>query len=91
LNNKELQQNWFVVITNQYDEPKYNDNGKYQTIDLGVSNLISAVNLDGKFIQFKNCRVDLYWKKKIKNYNQNGIVVRNIHDAGNDIIANFVK
>ncbi|TFF98945.1 MAG: transposase [Promethearchaeota archaeon] len=57
---------WFVSITYEFQEPKYIDNGKYQAIDLGVSNIISAVNLDGKFIQIKSRRVDLYWKNKLQ-------------------------
>ncbi|MGV9204553.1 MAG: RNA-guided endonuclease InsQ/TnpB family protein [Promethearchaeia archaeon] len=57
---------WFVSITYEIREPKYVDNGKYQAIDLGVSNLVSAVNLDGKFIQIKNRRADLYWKDKLE-------------------------
>ena len=54
------------VITYQIEEKEYMDNGKYQAIDLGISNIISAVNLHSKFIQIKNRRSDLYWKKKLK-------------------------
>jgi len=57
---------WFVSITYEIPEPGYMDNGKYQAIDLGVSNLVSAVNLDGKFVQIKNRRADLYWKEKLE-------------------------
>jgi putative transposase len=57
---------WFVSITYEIQEPEYVDNGKYQAIDLGILNLVSAVNLDGKFIQIKNRRADLYWKKKLE-------------------------
>ena len=57
---------WFVSITYEIQEPEYIDNGKYQAIDLGISNIVSAVNLDGKFIQIKNRRADLYWKKKLE-------------------------
>jgi len=57
---------WFVSITYEVQEPEYVDNGKYQAIDLGVSNIVSAVNLDGNFIQIKNRRADLYWKKKLE-------------------------
>jgi putative transposase len=51
-----------------YDEPTkgYVDNGKYVAIDLGVSNIVTAVNIDGKFIQIKNKRVDKYWQPKIE-------------------------
>jgi putative transposase len=57
---------WFVSITYEFQEPEYEDNGKYQAIDLGISNIVSAVNLDGKFIQIENRRADLYWKDKIR-------------------------
>jgi putative transposase len=51
-----------------YDEPtkEYVDNGKYLAIDIGVSNIVTAVNTDGKFIQIKNKRVDKYWQPKIE-------------------------
>lgn len=57
---------WFVSITYEIQEPTFVDNGKYQAIDLGISNLVSAINLDGKFVQIKNRRADLYWKKKLQ-------------------------
>ena len=57
---------WFVSITYEFQEPEYADNGKYQAIDLRVSNLVSAVNLEGRFVQIKNRRSDLYWKKKLQ-------------------------
>ncbi|MHA1612614.1 MAG: RNA-guided endonuclease InsQ/TnpB family protein, partial [Promethearchaeota archaeon] len=57
---------WFVSITYQIEEQEYVDNGKYQAIDLGISNLVSAVNLDSKFVQIKNRRADLFWKKKLE-------------------------
>ncbi|MHA1744957.1 MAG: RNA-guided endonuclease InsQ/TnpB family protein [Promethearchaeota archaeon] len=57
---------WFVSITFEIIEPKYIDNGKYQAIDLGISNIVSAVNLESKFIQIKNRRADLFWKKKLE-------------------------
>jgi putative transposase len=56
---------WFVSITYQIEEKEYVDNGKYQAIDLGISNIASAVNLDSKFVQIKNRRADLFWKKKL--------------------------
>ena len=57
---------WFVSITYQIEEKEYVDNGKYQAIDLGISDIVSAVNLDSKFIQIKNRRADLFWKKKLE-------------------------
>ena len=35
-------------------------------MDLGVINLVTAVNLQGKFVQIRNRRVDLYWKDKLQ-------------------------
>ncbi|MCK4820622.1 transposase, partial [bacterium] len=60
------QDRWFACITFKKDTPPYVDNGLYQAIDLGISNLVSAVNLQFKFIQVKNRRADLYWKKKLE-------------------------
>jgi len=65
---KDLKNRWFISIIYKIQEPKYKDNGLYQAIDLGVSNIVSAVNLHSKFIQIKNNRADLYWKKKIKAF-----------------------
>ncbi len=59
------QNRWFISITFEIIEKEYIDNGKYQAIDLGISNIVSAVNLDSKFIQIKNRRADLFWKKKL--------------------------
>lgn len=57
---------WFISIVYNREVPKYSDNGLYQAIDLGISQLVSAVNLDFKFLQIKNRRADLYFKKKLK-------------------------
>jgi putative transposase len=57
---------WFVCITIAMESPPYQDNGLYQAIDLGVSNIVSAVNLHFKFIQIKNRRADIFWKKKME-------------------------
>ncbi len=62
----DVKNRWFISITYQLIEKEFQDNGKYQAIDLGISNLVSAVNLDSKFIQIKNRRADLYWKKKME-------------------------
>ncbi|MHA1112185.1 MAG: RNA-guided endonuclease InsQ/TnpB family protein [Promethearchaeota archaeon] len=57
-------QKWFICITYEEMSPPYQDNGFYQAIDLGVSNLVSGINLHMKSIQIKNRRADKYWKKK---------------------------
>jgi putative transposase len=56
---------WYVVITYKLDPPVYHDNGLYYAIDLGISNIVSGVNVHLKTIQIKNRRADLYWKNKI--------------------------
>ena len=56
---------WFISISYQVQEIEYVDNGKYQAIDLGISNIVSAVNSDSKFVQIKNRRADLFWKNKV--------------------------
>lgn len=62
---KDLKEKWYVSITYDLEEPAYVDNGLYYAIDLGISNLVSGVNLDRKAIQIRNKRPDLYWRKKI--------------------------
>ncbi|MFX1342237.1 MAG: RNA-guided endonuclease InsQ/TnpB family protein [Promethearchaeota archaeon] len=57
---------WFVVIIIDIELPSYVDNELYQAIDLGIINLVTAVNMHGKFIQIQNRRADLYWKDKIR-------------------------
>jgi putative transposase len=56
---------WFVSITYDVKSPAYFDNGLYFAVDLGISNLISGVNLGLRTLQIKNRRPDLYWKMKI--------------------------
>jgi putative transposase len=57
---------WFVCITFTMESLPYKDNGLYQAIDLGVSNIVSAVNLHFKFVQIKNRRPDMFWKRKVE-------------------------
>jgi putative transposase len=57
---------WFVAITCEVAVPAYVDNGRYQAIDVGVINLVTAVNQQGKFVQMRNRRADLYWKDKLR-------------------------
>jgi len=56
---------YFVTITYQVEAPPYMDNGRYQAIDLGVTNIVTAVNSQGKFLMVKNQRPDKYWNPKI--------------------------
>lgn len=57
---------WFVAITYEVPVSPYVDNGMYQAIDLGVINLVTAVNQKAKFVQIRNRRPDLYWKDKLR-------------------------
>ena len=57
---------WFIAISYEVPIPPYVDNGRYQAIDLGVINLVTAVNQQGRFIQIRNRRPDLYWKNKLR-------------------------
>ena len=57
---------WFVTITSEVAVPPYVDNSRYQAIDRGIINLVTAVNLQGKFVQIRNRRADLYWKNKLR-------------------------
>jgi putative transposase len=56
---------WFVSLSHEVQVPVYHDNGLYQAFDPGIDNLVSAVNLQGQFTQFKNRRPDRYWRPKI--------------------------
>ncbi|WP_287583008.1 transposase [Candidatus Borrarchaeum sp.] len=56
---------YFIAITYEVKEPAYVDNGRYQAIDLGITNIVTAVNTSGKFLVVKNQRPDKYWNPKI--------------------------
>ncbi len=57
---------WYVSITYEQTVPTYFDNSRYQAIDLGIINLVTAVNQLGRFIKIRNRRPDLYWKNKLR-------------------------
>ncbi|MFX1486781.1 MAG: RNA-guided endonuclease InsQ/TnpB family protein [Promethearchaeota archaeon] len=56
---------YFVGITYEVKAPTYADNGRYQAIDLGITNIVTAVNSVGKFLVVKNRRPDKYWNPRI--------------------------
>jgi putative transposase len=56
---------YFVTITYKVETPPYVDNGRHQAIDLGVTNIVTAVNSQGKFLVVKNQRPEKYWNPKI--------------------------
>jgi putative transposase len=58
---------FFLSVYFKQKNPPYVDNQLYQAFDLGITNIVSAVNSQGKFIQFQNRRPDLYWRRKIAN------------------------
>ena len=43
----------------------YFDNGIYQTIDLSITKIVTAINNDGNFFEVKAPRHDNYWNPKI--------------------------
>ncbi|MFX1319892.1 MAG: RNA-guided endonuclease InsQ/TnpB family protein [Promethearchaeota archaeon] len=63
---RDAKNRWFVAITVSSKVPTFMDNGLYQAIDLGITNLITAVNMHGRFIQIQSRRPDLYWRKKLR-------------------------
>jgi len=56
---------FFVSIVYEKTRKEYIDNGKYQAFDLGATKH-TAVNSEGKFIEFTNKRLDKYWESKIQ-------------------------
>ncbi|MHA2306575.1 MAG: RNA-guided endonuclease InsQ/TnpB family protein [Candidatus Hodarchaeales archaeon] len=62
----DYKERWFLAVNCEISPSRgYHDNGLYQAIDLGINNLVSAVNLKSQFIQITNKRPDNYWRKKI--------------------------
>jgi len=62
---------YFISITYIVDEPPFVDNGLVQAFDLGVLKH-TAVNMEGKFVEFTNRRPDRYWKPKIEQIQSRG-------------------
>ena len=57
---------FYISITYNRQVKDYIDKNKYQAFDLGIIKH-TAVNLNAKFIELKNSRVDKYWQKKIQS------------------------
>jgi putative transposase len=53
---------YYLSVVYEKPEKKYRDNGKYQAVDLGITDIVTAVNMDGKFYEKKNPRPDKYWE-----------------------------
>jgi len=58
---------WYILVCNDIETHKYEDNGKYQAIDLGISDIVTAVNLDDKTLHMKNRlqEIEKYYNPKI--------------------------
>ncbi|MCK4545050.1 transposase, partial [candidate division WOR-3 bacterium] len=55
---------YYLSIIYEQPEITYEDNGLYQSFDLGILKQ-TAVNMNGKFIEFPNQRPDKYWEKPL--------------------------
>ncbi len=53
---------YYLSVTYEKPETKFQDNHLYQAFDLGATKQ-TAVNLQGKFKEFANQRPDKYWQK----------------------------
>lgn len=56
---------YYLSIVHEVPEKAYEDNGVYQSIDLGITKTVTAVNTAGKFFEVKNPRPDKYWNPVI--------------------------
>ncbi|MFX0162790.1 MAG: RNA-guided endonuclease InsQ/TnpB family protein [Candidatus Hodarchaeota archaeon] len=56
---------FYLSIVHEVSEKPYIDNGLYQSVDLGVSKTVTAVNTHGKFFETTNPRPDKYWNPKV--------------------------
>ncbi|MEA2089729.1 MAG: transposase, partial [Thermoproteota archaeon] len=57
---------FYISIIYEKTEKPYFDNGLYQAIDLGITKIVTAVNMHGKFLEVENMRPDKYWQRKIR-------------------------
>jgi putative transposase len=63
---RDVKGRWFVSIRYKFDIPPFENNGKVNAFDLGVSNLFAGVNTDCDTLIIKNRRADKYWKHRIE-------------------------
>ena len=56
---------FYISITYEVSSPEYIDNGLYQANDAGITKIVTAVNMEGKFFEVKTPRPDNYWNPKI--------------------------
>jgi len=57
---------YFVSFNTEIEVPEYFDNGLYQAFDLGITNIVSAVNSQGNFLQIETKRPEKYWRPIIQ-------------------------
>lgn len=64
---KKEEDKWYILVCNEIEVPEYEDNLKYQAIDLGITDIVTAVNLDDKILHIKNKiqNIERYWNKRI--------------------------
>jgi putative transposase len=65
---KDKKEDFYLSIVFEHNDfPEYKDNGLYQAIDLGESDIVVGVNLHSKFISIPNKlrENDIYWNNKI--------------------------
>ena len=55
---------YYVSVVYEQQAKAYVDNGLYQAFDLGVTKH-TAVNIHGRFMEFKNPRFDRYWNPMV--------------------------
>ncbi|WP_197050630.1 RNA-guided endonuclease TnpB family protein [Methanobacterium sp. SMA-27] len=51
---------YYISITHKPTQKQYNDNGKYQAIDLGITKIVTAVNSKGRFLEVRTPLPDKY-------------------------------
>ena len=61
---QEEKNKYYICFVYEVKAPVYADNGLYQAFDLGVFKH-TAVNMRGRFVQFRNPRFDKYWNPKL--------------------------
>ena len=82
---QDRQHRWFVSITSEVVVPPYVENGQYQAIDLGIINLVTAVNMQGKFVQIRNHRADCIGRTNCGRCNRAVIIVGSTVESGTSI------
>lgn len=56
---------YYISINYNPTKKDYIDNSQYQSIDLGITKIVTAVNTHGKFLEVLTPRPDKYWNPNI--------------------------